>query len=148
MGEEIERMALAGRPNQWTGEGPVWCLVGTMRADRAGSPAASGPSNGNKYFASGARLYFRHCVGDRNGNVDEPVIEVVGRHRKTHRYLRFIMRADWVENWRVDLVYGPAVIRLLMPEWDGSKESKAVAQEYLEGLFSDTQAVAQRPQTE
>lgn len=139
MGEEVGNLTLAGRPYQWTGEGPVWCLVAKMRAVREVNQEATDAQSGNKYFAPGAKLYFRHIVGFRNERIDEPVIEVVGRHRRSHRYIRVIMRAAWVENWRVDLVYSPTVIRLLAPKWDGSEASKAEAEEYLNMWFRGAQ---------
>ncbi len=70
-------------------------------------------------------MYIRHIMGyqSRRG-VDDPSIEVVGRHRQTHRFVRMTVRASWLEKWHVDLVYSPTVIQLLQPYWDGTEKSK------------------------
>ncbi|HEX8982400.1 MAG TPA: hypothetical protein VF792_06520 [Ktedonobacterales bacterium] len=140
MADEFESRALTGRPNQWTGEGPVWCPVATMSALRSVDSATDELRRGTKHFAPGAKLYLRHIMGWRNSRDDEPDIEVVGRHRGTHRYVRMSMRAAWAENWRIDLVYSPTVIRLLWPKWDETTGSKAVAEEYVNILASVSKA--------
>jgi hypothetical protein len=83
---------------------------------------------GTRHFAPGARLYLRHGFNytTRRGSEDYD-IEVVGRHRATRRFVRLVVRASWLENWRVDLVYSPTVIQLLLPYWDGTAESKVEA---------------------
>ena len=80
---------------------------------------------GSKHFAPGARIYLRRVMGYPD---DVPDIEVAGRHRATHRYVRMIVRASWLEGWRADLVYSPQVIRLLWPKWDGAAASKERAE--------------------
>jgi hypothetical protein len=67
--------------------------------------------------------------------VDDPSIEVIGRHRQTHRFVRMTVRASWLEKWHVDLVYSPTVVQLLQPYWDGTEKSKAWAKEitFIEG---------------
>ena len=66
---------------------------------------------------------------------DLPRVEVVGRHRGSHRYVRMIVRGAWLENWHADLVYSPYVAKELQPFWDGTPASKAKAEEYV-GLFT------------
>jgi hypothetical protein len=80
---------------------------------------------GSKHFAPGARIYLRRVMGYPD---DVPDLEVVGRHRATHRYVRMIIRASWLENWRTDLVYSPQAIHLLWPKWDGAAASKEQAE--------------------
>lgn len=129
MDDDIAR-TLAGRPNQWTGEGPVWCAVATMGAERLfGYRDATETRAGTRHFAPGARLYLCYIVnyGQTRRGSDDYDIEVVGRHRATRRFVRLIVRASWLENWRVDLVYSPSAIRLLQPYWDGTESSKAEA---------------------
>ena len=66
---------------------------------------------------------------------DLPRVEVVGRHRGSHRYVRMIVPGAWLENWHADLVYSPYVAEHLQPYWDGTPASKAKAEEYVE-LFT------------
>ncbi len=59
MDDDIAR-TLAGRPNQWTGEGPVWCAVATMGSARLfGYRDATETRAGTRHFAPGARLSLR-----------------------------------------------------------------------------------------
>jgi hypothetical protein len=59
-----------------------------------------------------------------------PDLQVVGRHRKTHRYVTMILDGAWLGRFRADLVYSPEVIRLLGPRFDGSSQWKL----YVENL--------------
>jgi len=106
---------------------------------------------GTKHFAPGAKVYclpplwdaYHKCRG-----VDH--IVVVGRHRRSHRYIALVMPTEWLTNWRVQLVYSPAVKRRMVHAvwerrawlgptvanlragkliWDGSADSKARAEQ-------------------
>ena len=127
-------LTLAGQPNQWAGSGPVWCPIATVSVHRSGVADESDGHQGTKHFAPGTKVYLRHILGYHNARDDQPVVEVVGRHRRTHRYARLALRNAWVEYWEVDLVYSPTVIRLLWPKWDGTADSKATAEEYVRTL--------------
>jgi len=80
------------------------------------------------------KLYLLWVVG----GVPHTQVQVVGRHRASHRYVTMIVRADWLTNWRVDLVYSPHVISELWPAWDGSAVSKARAEELVNRLLQFT----------
>ena len=127
MDENIDSRTFAGHPNTWTGEGPVWCPRATLCVERAFGPGGKEIRRGSKHFAPGARIYLRRVMGYPD---DVPDVEVVGRHRATHRYVRMIIRASWLENWRTDLVYSPQAIRLLWPKWDGTAASKEQAESF------------------
>lgn len=131
MHDDIDRRTLAGYLNRWPGEGPVWCPVASMRAVRQVGENGQQSRRGTQHFAPGARLYVRRVVGFRNSHNDEQDVEVIGRHRATHRYVKMIVRASWLEHWRPDLIYSPQVIRLLWPMWDGTAESKAEADDFV-----------------
>jgi hypothetical protein len=106
--------------------GPVWCAVGTIVSSRPYGPGGQEHRGGTKHFAPGAKVYYTgiHLVG-----VDPLSIEVVGRHRASHRFVKMVIRAEWVTRWRVELVYSPHLIRELWPTWDGTQEAKARATE-------------------
>lgn len=79
---------------------------------------------GTKHFSPGAKVYcFPALWGDGYENV-----QVVGRHRGSHRYFKMIMSARYLTNWRADLVYSPHVIREFEGHWDGSEKSKELAE--------------------
>jgi hypothetical protein len=59
-------------------------------------------------------------------------VEVVGRHRGSHRYVRMIVRGEWLENWHADLVYSPYVAKELQPYWDGTLASKEEAEFFVQ----------------
>lgn len=127
MEEQRNTRTLAGQPNTRTGEGLVWCVRATMRPQHPFGPGGKEMVRGSKHSQSGARIYCRRTMGYPD---DVPDIEVVGRHRASHRYVRMIIRPSWLEGWRADLVYSPEVIRLLWPKWDGAAASKEQAEEF------------------
>ena len=129
MQEETDQRTLAGHINEWAGEGPVWCVRATMKAEHPVGPGGSESRRGSKHFAPGARLYLRRIMGFRN-ETDVADVEMVGRHRATHRNVLMIVRGSWLEGWRADLVYSPQVARLLWPKWDGTSASKEQAEWY------------------
>ncbi len=135
MEKDMNFRTLAGHRNEWTGEGPVWCPRATMRAERPFGPGGEEVTWGSKHFAPGARIYLRRVMGYPD---DVPDIEVVGRHRATHRYVRMVIRASWLEGWRADLVYSPQVIHLLWPKWDGAAASKEEAESFASRLVELT----------
>lgn len=106
-------------------EGPVWCVVGNMGSAHQYGPDGQEIRRGTRHFAPGARLYVRHMMGWTG---DTPDLEVVGRHRATHRYVRMIVDSALLEQWRVALVYSPEVIRLLSPYCDGTAASRKEAE--------------------
>lgn len=121
-------MAAISEPDSMTMAGPVWCPVANMTEERRHGPGGREIKRGSKHFAAGAKLY---CFPAQWGD-DYDQIEAVGRHRATHRYVKMIISSSWLENWRVQLVYSPAVVRMLWPDWDGSEHSKTAAQSYID----------------
>ena len=111
---------------------PVWCPVATMRAERPYGPGGQETKRGSRHFAPGAKLYCNLIVGQKH----EPQIEVVGRHRASHRYVTMIVSASWLTNWRVELVYSPRVITDLWPIWDGTPASRAKAEQWVRSFGS------------
>ena len=110
--------------------GPVWCPVANMRAERPYGPGGRETKRGSKHFAPGAKLYcFPVMWGD---GYDQ--IQVVGRHRASHRYVKMIVSSSWLINWRVQLVYSPHVIRELWPHWSGATPAKESAQQVVEAM--------------
>jgi hypothetical protein len=103
--------------------GPVWCPIANMTADRPYGPEGKERRPGSRHFAAGAKLY---CFPGQGGDGYEQ-IQVVGRHRATHRYVSMIISSKWLVNRRVGLAYSPLVIDQLWPDWDGTERSKVKA---------------------
>ncbi len=108
--------------------GPVWCPVANIVRERASGPGGREIRRGSKHFAPGAKLY---CYPALWGDGYEQ-IQVIGRHRATHRYVKMIVNEKWLTNWRVQLAYSPHVIRELWPAWDGTERSRERAQEIVD----------------
>jgi hypothetical protein len=107
---------------------PIWCPVANMTSERPYGPGGQITKRGSKHFAAGAKLYFRQVM-NRDG---DPQLEVVGRHRGSHRYVTMIVSLSWLENWRPELVYSPYVARQLYPIWKtGTLGSKLEAEFYV-----------------
>jgi len=112
--------------------GPVWCPVANMVRERAYGPGGREIRRGSKHFAPGAKLY---CFPALWGDGYEQ-LQVIGRHRATHRYVKMIVNEKWLINWRVQLAYSPHVIRELWPTWDGTEHSRERAQEIVDFMTS------------
>lgn len=116
---------------------PVWCPVANMTRERPYGVGSEITKRGSRHFAPGAKLYFHRVVG-YSGRGGDPQVEVVGRHRGSHRYATMIVSLSWLENWRVDLVYSPHVARELFGIWDGTPQSKAQAESYVQKFLGRT----------
>ncbi len=110
--------------------GPVWCLVTNMIQERPYGPGGRKIRRGSKHFAPGAKLYcYRALWGDGYER-----IQVLGRHRAPHRYVKMIVSEKWLTNWRVRLIYSPHLIRELWPSWDGTEGSREQAQQIADAM--------------
>jgi hypothetical protein len=79
---------------------------------------------GTRLFRPDARVYLaslRHSWALFPDHSEYPeTIQVIGQHRKSRQWLLSWVRAGYTANWRVQLVYQPAVLtRLEEAEWPG-----------------------------
>jgi hypothetical protein len=95
-----------------------------MVRERPYGPGGVETKRGSRHFAPGAKLYVHRYIGFKDQ------VEVVGRHRASHRYVNMIVSASWLTNWRAELVYSPRVIATLWPIWNASPGSKARAEKW------------------
>jgi hypothetical protein len=126
--------------------GPVWCVVANVVAERPYGEGGTETRRGTKHFAPGAKLY---CLPPLWGDGYEK-INVVGRHRGSHRYVTMVVRSRWLTNWRAALVYSPHVIGALAGHWDGSERSKTRAEVLVETMLARTApnvGTVERPQS-
>jgi hypothetical protein len=64
---------------------------------------------GTKHFAPGAKVY----VYDFFWGVGGESVTVMGRHRKSRRFIQLSMPAKHLANWRAELAYSPAVAKVI-----------------------------------
>lgn len=92
---------------------PVWCIVANIVYERPYGPSGEETRSGTKHFAPGAKVYIVDFFWGMGGQD----VTVVGRHRKSHRYITIVIRSQWLVNWRAELIYSPHVIReVITPE--------------------------------
>lgn len=85
-----------------------WCLVGNIVPLRSfGEGTEVRP--GTKHFSGGTKVY---CLPAQWGDGYESIV-VIGRHRGSKRFVTMIISSEWVENWRAQVVYQPAVLQRL-----------------------------------
>jgi tetratricopeptide (TPR) repeat protein len=102
--------------------GPVWCVVANVANEIPYGPRGALTRRGTKHFPPGAKVY---CVC----RVSDVHVEVIGRHRGSHRYVKMILPEKALTDCKAKLVYSPYVIRALGTYWDGSAASKDRATE-------------------
>ena len=89
--------------------GPAWCVAANIVMERGYGPGGAEKRRGTKHFAPGAKVfvyYFFWGVGGES-------VTVMGRHRRSHRFIQLSMRAKHLANWRAELVYSPAVAKVI-----------------------------------
>jgi hypothetical protein len=105
------------------GTAGVWCVVANVRAVTTVGEEGQERS-GTRHFGPGTKVY---CFPPLWGDGYEKV-KVVGRHRGSHRYVTMVIPARWLTNWRVQLVYSPHVVAVVGGHWDGTAQSKQLAE--------------------
>lgn len=110
----------------------IWCVVANVTQETAHGPGGADKRRGTRHFAPGARLY---CFPSLWGDGYES-IQVVGRHRGSHRYVTMVVGSRHLANWRAELVYSPHVIAQMAGYWDGTPASRRRAEELAEWAAS------------
>jgi len=86
---------------------PLWCLAVNIVDERRYGPDGLETRRGVRIFAGGAKIYLAgsfHCLD---------ALPVVGLSRHPHRLVNAVVHARFLTNWRVRMVYSPAVLRAL-----------------------------------
>ena len=89
------------------------CLVGNIVAWHWAGKGANDIRYGTKHFSPGTKVY---CFSGHWGDKYEKAV-VIGRHRGQSKLHRMIIPCRYITNWRSQLVYSPAVLRLMV-EWE------------------------------
>jgi hypothetical protein len=107
----------------------IWCVVANVvHEHRVGESREI--RRGTKHFSPGAKVYcYPPLWGDGYEN-----IKVIGHHRGSHKLVTMVMPSQWLEKWRVKMVYSPQIIQRMRDHWDGSKRSEEAASRIVEGL--------------
>ena len=102
-----------------------WCLVGNIR-----------PPLGIHvpHFSTGTKV---HCMPAQWGDGYEKIV-VVGRHRRSKRFVKLVIPSKFVKDVRAQLVYSPSVLLLIQEHcnepghfcWSGPAEIEAFIQAY------------------
>ena len=117
---------------------PVWCVVANVVIERPYGPGGAEVRDGTKHFAPGAKVHVVNFFWGMGGEA----VTVVGRHRKSKRYITLVMQADHLANWRAELVYSPHVIGQVLAHAaneglpQGEPESRARAEAIAAGYNS------------
>jgi hypothetical protein len=121
----------ASTATQGAVDGPVWCVAANVLNERPYGPGGAEIRRGTKHFAPGAKVYVFDFFWGMGGEQ----VTVVGRHRKSRRYITLVMRATHLANWRAELAYSPHVIKQVLASGEfaelprGGPESRAQAEE-------------------
>ena len=106
---------------------PAWCVVANVVRERVYGPGGIERRSGTKHFAPGTKLYVCNFFWGVGGER----ITVIGRHRKSRRFIHVSMAAKHLTNWRAALVYSPfiaAQIRKFAYEDPSSEAAKSQAE--------------------
>jgi hypothetical protein len=86
-----------------------WCLVGNIRENLVRRDGSREEKFGTKHFSPKTLVY---CASAKWGDGYEQII-VIGRHRKSGRFINCVIDWRYITNWRAKLVYHPEVFRRL-----------------------------------
>ncbi|MCR5621129.1 MAG: hypothetical protein K6G18_04670 [Treponema sp.] len=81
---------------------------------------------GTKHFSSGTKVY---CAPAQWGDGYENIV-VIGKPRHSFKYIEIVMSSNMIENFRLQKVYKPAVLKKMADEnswgfWGNTDEDKA-----------------------
>lgn len=84
---------------------PIWCIVANVVDERPYGPGGHESRRGIRLFPAGAKVW----VPDGYPGMGYETVTVIGRTRHGHRYATVDVRSEHLTNWKVKLVYSPAV---------------------------------------
>lgn len=85
---------------------PIWTVAANIVAERPYGPEGKETKIGTKHFSPGTKVY----IIDWYPGMCESIV-VVGLSRKPKKFITITIRADYVENLRVQMAYNPTVIK-------------------------------------
>ncbi len=100
----------------------TWVIAGNIVEERPYGPGGSEIRRGTRLFRPGAKVYLDSLERSYNVCRQYPYenVKVVGQHRKSRAWILSWVRAEWVANWRVQVLYQPGALeRLRKAAWPG-----------------------------
>jgi hypothetical protein len=101
------------------GEAFGWAVVANVARETLHGPAGADTREGLRHFAAGAKVWV---LPAQWGDGWQDAL-VVGLHRGPGRYVRMVVPLRHLDQFRVQAVYHPAVIRQLTRPQDGRQGS-------------------------
>jgi hypothetical protein len=96
---------------------PVWCIAANVVQQRPYGPGGEQTRRGIRLFGPGAKVW----VPDGYGGMGYETVVVIGRTRHSPRYAVVSIGTEFLTNFRVKLVYSPAVLaRIGEANWPGN----------------------------
>jgi len=132
---------------------PAWCVAANIILERSCGPGGVEKRRGTKHFAPGAKVYVYDVFWGMGGQT----VSVIGRHRRSKRFIQLHMASKNLANWRTELVYSPTVAKLIRKGYEfgsldaGSDRARIRAEEIVEGFIrkgAPTQPFITRPPKE
>jgi hypothetical protein len=103
---------------------PMWCAVANVVDYAPRGPGGELIREGTKHFKAGAKVYcFTASLGDGGD-----MARVIGRARKSHRWITIAMPTKLLRNARAKLCYEPAVLKRIVENDDGQCRSQEDAE--------------------
>ena len=96
---------------------PAWTVTANIVPTRKFGPGGTETRMGTKHFSPGTKVY----IIDWYPGTCEDII-VVGLSRKPKRFIKVVIRADWVENLRIKLCYHPAALDKIYSHFDADED--------------------------
>jgi hypothetical protein len=113
----------------------IWCLVGSI-VDQHYFGEDKQIKIGTKQFSPGTKVY---CFPPQWGDGYEK-IKVIGRPRKTTRFITVVTESKYITNWRLQAVYSPHIIKTMIENcgWTDKEADKDKISEMLKWLPKKT----------
>ena len=108
---------------------PLWTLVANIKQEISYGQGKLQTRNGTKQFSPGTKVY----IIDWYAGMCQ-AITVIGLSRYTKKLITIVIRAEWVENFRVKLCYNPKVCSKKKAYFD-NEETRM--QSYTEKFIND-----------
>jgi hypothetical protein len=114
----------------------VWCLTGNVIGKHYYGVGKE-IKEGTKHFAPQTKVYCLPMIwGDGYEN-----IRVIGKHRKSRKYVCLVMPSRLITNWRLDKVYSPFLLDKMRVQsgWTNEEKDKETILEMMKWLPSQAE---------
>ena len=94
---------------------PIWCAVANVVDYAPRGPGGELIREGTKHFKAGAKVYCFTAYYGTGGDT----VRVIGRARKSHRWITIAMPTKLLRNGRAKLCYEPPVLKRIVEDGEG-----------------------------